>query len=42
MKHTCPKCGKPVDANKWGKYVAHKQGNVHCSGSGKRVEEKAK
>ena len=39
MKIVCPVCGKSVDTNKWGKVVAHKDGNVQCRGAGKRVEQ---
>lgn len=39
-KLKCPRCGATIDVNSAGKYVAHKDGNVRCDMSGKRVEEK--
>lgn len=40
MKTKCPKCKKEVDTVRGKKVAPHKDGNVRCGGSGKRVEEK--
>lgn len=38
MKIHCKTCGKEVEITKYNKLAPHKDGNVRCAGSGKRVE----
>jgi hypothetical protein len=42
VKILCPKCKKPVDVAKGKKVAPHKDGNVRCGGSGRRVEGEKK
>lgn len=42
MKTQCPKCSKLVDTVRGKKIAPHKDGNMRCTGSGKRVSENTK